>query len=457
MILYGERTSDTASSMIIDFFNAWTSGAPYRMKTITAIYKKNDQIFNDLSRYPIDAPFRPYYYELTKYAGKYHLDDLFFNADGSIREGAYYFSFAYNDASNRFQIRQSPDEISAQVKERYVPMLYSMVTDMAIEWPAAVSEFYAGSEPLTDEKHILLVFGEASSQTLQFSWLATFELTGASVDATSSAEDIRSRKAVLINAVQGVLFSQLDDVIIDILKAKNQLAHTRELIKDHKHTIKNFGYSGHLFGLKRALQKGQLEEALDSIKYIDKLSFLIACTTDKLYNFDVHPSKLLLKRGDKGKPFEAPYDRYTSILTLIHEATEDFKQELIHIGEGVEESLLNKIRDEDLSHILTILINLYSNARNEGGHSFHFKLRSPDQLEIAFTNRGDIEEEYLEFFLGTRKEINSDGDGLKFITGSLDLLRHIEREAERTNNQITLKLIINGNYGTETKDPADRR
>ena len=246
------------------------------------------------------------------------------------------------------------------------------------------------------------------------------------------------------------MFSQLDDVIIDILRAKNQLAHTRELIKDHKHTIKNFGFSGHLFGLKKSLQNGRVDEALDSTRYIDKLSFLIACTTDKLYNFDIHPSKLLLKRGDTGKPFEFPYDSYTSILKLIHDATEDFREERIFIGDDVEASRLNHIADDDLSHVLTVLINLYSNARNQQGHYFHFRLLNPQQLEIAFTNQGTIEEEYLEFFLGNSSSINTEGDGLKFITGSLDLLKHIERRADKSDNQITLKLIINGTDKQET-------
>ena len=69
---YGEQTSKDSKKLIIDVFNNLNKDAPYVMKTITTIYI-NDEVFRDNNRYPIDAPYKPYYPELTKYVSDHRL------------------------------------------------------------------------------------------------------------------------------------------------------------------------------------------------------------------------------------------------------------------------------------------------------------------------------------------------------------------------------------------------
>ena len=129
-VLYGRETSDSAKKLIIDLFNRINKGKPYTMKTITTIYK-NDEIFKDNLRYPIDAPYREFYKELTEeYVSKYGLDNIFFEK-GIARIGNYYFEYGYND--NHFTVVSSPPEIDLETRRRYLPMLYSMVTGVKID------------------------------------------------------------------------------------------------------------------------------------------------------------------------------------------------------------------------------------------------------------------------------------------------------------------------------------
>ncbi|QKJ28353.1 hypothetical protein HQ865_00780 [Mucilaginibacter mali] len=436
MILYGERTSATATSLIIDFFNRWKGDAPYIMKTITAIYKKNDQIFNDLSRYPIDAPFRPYYDELTKYAGEYQLDDLFFNPDGSIGEGYYYFQFAYDARLNKFLVSESPAEISRAQQERYIPMLYSMVTDAKIDWQEAKYETIEVGQSYADEKQILLVFGEASSQTLQFSWLATFELISQLKNVKVLAEEISARKEILINAVQGVLFSQLDDVIIEILRAKDQLAHTRELIKDHKHTLKNFGFRGVMASLYHSIKEKRFTEALEDYTRVENLSILRDYATDILYNFDADAGELLLKQHG--------FDTFTSILNLIHSATQLAGEKRIIYSEEVEQHPLNHIKTENIPSLFTVLLNLYSNSRNKGKSDYLVNLEIVDEnkLMIIFTNAGEMQEKYRDFFLSSSAMSGLKGEGISFIKSALSTLKHIQRACETRDGRTIITLTV---------------
>jgi hypothetical protein len=303
LVLYGQKTSKSAEKLIIDLFNKINNGSPYTMKTITTIYK-NDEIFKDNLRYPIDAPYRAFYKELTEeYVSKYGLDNIFFEK-GIARIGNYYFEYAYND--NHFNVISSPAEIELETRKRYIPMLYSMVTGVKIDWENANVSFSQSenNNAGVESKHkILLVFGKDSLKTLEFSWLATFELTSVSEkEIETITYEIRNQEAEIINFTQGVLFSELDEVIINFERIK-------ELVKNHKHTIKNFGFEDHLMMLHSKLESGNIEAALEIFEYIENLVFLRDISTNILYNFDGKATDLLLYK--KGL-----YNLYSNIVTL---------------------------------------------------------------------------------------------------------------------------------------------
>ena len=105
--LYGKKTSDRSKELIIDLFNQINEGKPYTMKTITTIYK-NDDIFKGNLRYPIDAPYRDFYKELTEeYVVKHNLDNVFFKG-GKSKTGEYFFEYIYEKENNSFTIHGSP-------------------------------------------------------------------------------------------------------------------------------------------------------------------------------------------------------------------------------------------------------------------------------------------------------------------------------------------------------------
>ena len=434
---YGEQTSKDSKKLIIDVFNNLNKDAPYVMKTITTIYI-NDEVFRDNNRYPIDAPYKPYYPELTKYVSDHRLDDIFF-VDGVPKVGEYYFEYCYNHSTNTFFVFSSPN-LETKVIQDYIPMLYSMVTDNEIPWSKA--QVFFGSPDSNNSLHcvtynILLVFGKGTTlKTLEFSWLTTFELDSLVIkDLEGIIKKIRSQEKEIICIIQGVLFSNLEDVIIKYIQAEKQLDVVRNLIKDHKHTIKNFGFSGHFGNLKTLINSGDYITAIKSLSYVDNLSLLIDCTTDKLYNFG-NKDKILLK--EKGKT------TYTEILNFIHSATEDASLKVIFFDPSIENHVLNKIDDSDLYDVFTVLLNMYSNCRNFGKekHSITLKIIEQNLLEISFINKGRMEKSFVDYFLGRITNTLNDIEGLKYITVSLNYLKHIKRKHKEIDDDNILQLII---------------
>jgi hypothetical protein len=427
LVLYGQKTSKSAVKLIIQLFNKINNGSPYTMKTITTIYK-NDEIFKDNMRYPIDAPYRAFYKELTEeYVSKYGLDNIFFEK-GIARIGNYYFEFAYND--NHFTVVSSPSEIELETRRRYIPMLYSMVTGVKIDWENAKVNFSQNENEITDVegKHkILLVFGKDSLKTLEFSWLATFELKSLTENEIETViNEIRNQEAEIINFTQGVLFSELDEVIINFERVK-------ELVKNHKHTIKNFGFEDHLMMLHSKLESANIEAALEIFEYIENLVFLRDISTNILYNFDGKATDLLL--------FKNGFTTYTKILSLFVDASINPLDNRIIFSNELANDVLNQIETDDLIYAFTILINLYSNISSKDNYSVKI-LKTQSELEIVFENEGIIEDKYIEYLLGKTHENPSKGEGLRFIVSSLERLPHINIKCNRTDNRTVITLAI---------------
>ncbi len=427
LVLYGQKTSKSAEKLIIDLFNKINNGSPYTMKTITTIYK-NDEIFKDNLRYPIDAPYRAFYKELTEeYVSKYGLDNIFFEK-GIARIGNYYFEYAYND--NHFTVVSSPSEIELETRRRYIPMLYSMVTGVKIDWENANVSFSQNEKTnsgVEDKHKTLLVFGKDSLKTLEFSWLATFELKSVTENEIETiTNDIRNQEAEIINFTQGVLFSELDEVIINFERIK-------ELVKNHKHTIKNFGFEDHLMMLHSKLESGNIEAALEIFEYIENLVFLRDISTNILYNFDGKATDLLL--------FKNGFTTYTKILSLFVDASINPLKNRIIFSDELANNALNQIETDDLINAFTILINLYSNISSKDDYSVKI-LNTQSAIEIVFENNGIIEDKYIDYLLGNTHENPSKGEGLRFIVSSLERLPHINIKCNRTENRTAITLVI---------------
>lgn len=439
--LYGYKTNVRAKRFIIDLFNRLRDNKSYTMKTITTIYK-NDEIFKGNLRYPIDAPYHDFYQDLTEnYVVENKLDNIFFTDSGDAKEGWYFFEYSYEKEINNFRVYQRPSELDEKTVCSYIPMLHCMVTEKEIDWNDAkkkVSIIASNDSGIKDGNttKILVIFGKDTLRTLEFSWVASFDLsTSEKNEVEKIAKKIKDdHEEEIINFTQGVLFSELDDIIIGFLQSKKQLDHTRELIKDHKHTIKNFGFSGHINALERLIKQNEFEKAKSSLKYINNLSLLIQYTTDKLYNFDVTPNRLLLR--------EHGLTSYTKLLSFIHSATEEAETNVFYTDNGIEDHPLNAIDENDLLDVFTVLLNMYSNSRNAGDYAIYFKLIN-NAIEISFDNAGIMEQEYIDFYLGINVELQSKGEGLKFITNSLNKLTHIERKHTHEINRTRLCLIVN--------------
>jgi len=433
--LYGKRTSKIAKRLIIDLFNKINSEKPYIMKTITTIYN-NDDIFTGNLRYPIDAPYRKFYKKLTeKYVIVHKLDNIFFEK-GKAKTGEYFFEYAYERESNIFTIYNSPKEIKTEITKSYVPMLYSMVTGGEINWEDARSKVVFDKKGNNDSSKVLLVFGKDTLKTLDFSWLATFKLNiSKKENAKKIGAEIRKQEPEIINYIQGVLFSSLEDVIIGFLQSQKQFHHTKSLIKDHKHTLKNFGFKGALNSLYHQIKNNR--EILNTYIYLENLELLRDYTTDILYNFGEKPSNLLLKKHG--------INTFTKILELIHSATTLHESKIISYKPEIEQHYLNLISDDDLPNIFTVLLNLYSNSRNHGKGEYKIELLISDNdcLKVVFKNKGLMPKSYLEYFMDNRADLKDvNGEGISIIKNALNKLNHISRTCETDDNSTTLILNI---------------
>ena len=277
------------------------------------------------------------------------------------------------------------------------------------------------------KQKILLVFGKDKLKTLEFSWLATFELTSIGEDEIETiADEIRNQEAYIINFTQGVLFSELDEVIINFERIK-------ELVKNHKHTIKNFGFEDHLMMLHSKIETGNIKAALKIFDYIENLVFLRDISTNILYNFDGNAKDLLLyKKG---------YTTYTKILSLFVDASINPLDNCITFPDELTNDSLNQIEPDDLINVFTILINLYSNISSKYNYSVKI-LKKQSEIEIVFENEGVIEDKYIYYLLGNTNENPSKGEGLRFIVSSLERLPHININCNRTKIRTAITLVI---------------
>jgi hypothetical protein len=425
--LYGYKTNNSAKELIIDLFNEINRGKTYKMKTITTIYK-NDEIFKDNLRYPIDAPYRSFYKELTEtYVGKYGLDNIFFEK-GIAKKGEYYFEYAY--INKRFIVYSSPDEIDLNIRRRYVPMLYSMISGKRINWEEAQVEFVQYEKgkfnPNTSEK-ILLVFGKDKLKTLEFSWVASFQFFNVSKkEVISLTNDIRKQENIIINLTQGVLFTELDEIIVGFERIK-------ELVKNHKHTIKNFDFDGHLMMLRSKLESGKIKAAFRILEYTEDLAFLRDASTDIIYNFYDKNTDLLL--------FRKQYNTYTKLLSLLINSYIVPPSKKFIFSKEIENDFLNRIDADDLIDVFTILINIYSNICSKD--EFLIKIsKNQHRIEILFENTDNIEDEHIDYLLGRTSVNSSKGEGLRFIVKSLEKLPHIKFFIKNIRNRTISTLLI---------------
>jgi len=432
--LYGEITSAKATKLIIDLFNKVNKDKPYKMKTITTIYK-NDDIFKDNQRYPIDAPFQTFYKELTeKYVLNHDLDKIFYDQNGNAITGEYFFEYIYDEKENKFSIYAYPGKLNEEISKSYIPMLYSMVTGKKIDWEKARKKTIFSEDKNEETTKNLLVFGKGTLKTLEFSWLTTFEISSESKTTIHNIiREIRMQGDEIINATQGVLFSELDDVIVSFLQSQKQYEHTKHLIKDHKHTLKNFGLKGAL-----NLLYHQIKDDPDKLKiynYVEHLNLLHDYTTDILYNFSDTPDKLLL--------YDNSINTYTEVLKLIHSATREHDLEKIKFDDNVLNHSLNKIDAEDLANVFTVLLNLYSNSRNYGEDDFEINLIASDDktLSIIFKNKTEMPDSFVDYFLNKSASVEK-GEGIGFIRDALNKIKHIDRRCKVANGYTTITLII---------------
>lgn len=425
--LYGEETSDDAKQLIIGLFNKLNKGEPYSMKTITTIYK-NDEIFKDDLRYPIDAPYQNFYKELTEYyVAKYDLDSIFFEK-GVAKEGEYYFEYSYNKSQNSFDVYQSP-VMDLEIKKRYVPMLYSMVTGREIDWEEAKVDFVSvkdASENYERRNRILIVFGKDRLKTLEFSWLATFELATDELDYFK--KKITDQKSEIIHFTQGVLFSRLDEIILGFERIK-------ELVKNLKHTVKNFGFDDHIMLLQSKLESGEIDEALTMFDYMYSLAKIRDISTEIITMYDSTADKFVL-----GKE----YNTYTAILTLLMDSLIDKSKGRLQISPEIHGNTLNQIEVDDLVDVFTLLINLYSNSRGKKlrQHEIDFFVLN-GKLTIRFINAEEMGIEFIRYLNGETTINPSKGDGLRFIVQSLSKLPHLHLNCFLEEGKTITLLTIN--------------
>ena len=207
---YAKSTSDRSVKLIIDLFNRLNKDEGFRMKTITTIYKEND-IFKGNARYPIDAPFQPFYVELTeKYVLKYKLDDLFFE-NRNVKTGEFYFEFSHNKLDDKIIVSQYLESLIGE-KEKvrsYVPMLYSMISGREINWEEARDKLVFEKDTTKTKFNVLVVFGEDQMKILQYSWLSVFEIDN-QLDVKLISNKIRDQEKIIINNIY-LLPSYMED------------------------------------------------------------------------------------------------------------------------------------------------------------------------------------------------------------------------------------------------------
>jgi hypothetical protein len=208
------------------------------------------------------------------------------------------------------------------------------------------------------------------------------------------------------------------------------------LIKDHQHTIKNFGFPGAMNSLYHAIKDKDHEEALAEYFHVETLGLLRDFATDVLYNFDRSPDGLLLvKKG---------YNTVTKLLNLIHESTRNQQKERIIYLPEIEQHPLNKISDKDVANYFTVFLNLYSNAVNYDRLNFSIEvaLISKNRLKVSFRNEGQIAEEHKEYFNNNSFEPVGTGKGLTFIKNALREIGHVTRKCEAAGGWTTINLTI---------------
>ncbi|MEM9679445.1 MAG: hypothetical protein AAF901_03900, partial [Bacteroidota bacterium] len=367
----------------------------------------------------------------------------------------------YNDYYWSFRKKKNFDKDIDSKKEKYIPMLYSMVNydeksnedyedenRYMIDWKKAELKNSVGQKKSStfNSNHyelnkVLLVFGEDRLDTLNFSWLASFELT--LDDSEVNEEKIREigeeimgqERGEIIIPTQGVLFTYLDDVIVDFKQRQKQFEHTLNLIKDIRHNIKNFGFKGALRALYKRIEGNS--DLLNHYFRLESLDSLRDFTLDILFSFNNLPGKsnLLLKKEK--------CNYYTKLLTLIDKSAKGNEKDF---HDAVKGHKLNTIADDDLSSVFSLLLNLYSNSRNkaetvEGDFDVEIVALNEKVLEIYFRNDGVMGKEHIDYY-NDYSHVKTKGDGIKSIKESLYQLNHIDLMYFTDEETTTAKLTI---------------
>lgn len=408
---YAQRTSQRSEKLIIDLFNRLNKDEGFSMKTVTTIYKKNE-IFKGNARYPIDAPFRDFYVDLTEnYAFTYKLDDLFFH-NNKIISGQFYFEFNYNKNRNEITIYKFPDELNVDIVMSYTPMLFSMFSGLEIDWEDARKKIVFSNESFDNKNKILVVFGEDKLRSLNFSWVSVFEIN-CDENIESISKKIRNQEDEIVNSIQGVLFSELENVFIDYLDVKSKKDYSDWVRADYNHTIRNLGVKGAFYSLYKNLLK--YPDTMDNFDRLENIYTVQIFATDILNSVSSNKQVLLLEKQK--------VNTYTSILDLLHNSSIRHKEYLVKYSENLIDHHKNKIASEDLSIVFRLLFNLYSNCakHSKGDYNIDIIIAEDSNLQITFDNKGLMDEDYKNFILGNRKKV--EGEGMKYVKDSLKKLK----------------------------------
>ncbi len=411
---YAKTNSPKAEKLIINLFNKLNNDESFEMKTVTTIYKESD-IFKGNSRYPIDAPFRDFYVDLTEdYVNKHKLDDIFFDND-QVSTGEFYFEFFYHEKINLFTVSEYPKNLGIKNTKNYVPMLFSMITGLKINWEEARQNLVFDKTHLSDKIKVLLVFGEDQLKRLSFGWLTTFVIKG-DCNLNEIIKKIREQEHELVNYIQGVLFSELEEVIIHYVENQAKLDQSRELIKDYGHTMKNLGFKNAFIALYEKLKTHE-----DLIPFFNRL--------ENKYLVQLFAANILItKQTNKGEKLaieKENYNSFTALIDLFHKASKDNQKEIVFYDSIVKEHPLNKISSIYLPYVFTLLYNLYSNAlsHNKGHYSINFIVNSEDNLIIYFFNKGEFPKDLICYLKKEKIQDKDKSEGLSYIHTALEALK----------------------------------
>jgi hypothetical protein len=179
---------------------------------------------------------------------------------------------------------------------------------------------------------------------------------------------------------------------------------------------------------------------------IQNLVILRGLITDYTYKpINTKVNDLLLYGSDKksNDPEEKlGYKTYLRILTLLYGTRDSLRTVNFEVDAKVETHPLNTIPDDNLISVFELLVNLYSNTRDNTETEFAVKITCEEsKLCIIFQNEGVIQDKYKIYVLGGDTPDGYSRDGLKVIRENIEKLKQTHKLIINTDKDNTFFIL----------------